>query len=141
MQQRTIKDTISVTGVGLHCGQRISLTVKPAPVNSGIQFVRTDFDQPVQIKTDPYRIQQTVLCTGLVNEDGVTVHTIEHLFAALAGLGIDNIRIELDGPEVPVMDGSASPFIYLLSKAGIQQQQAPKKYIRILKTIRIEDEG
>tara|TARA_B100001094_G_scaffold332970_1_gene407613 strand:+ start:15806 stop:16717 length:912 start_codon:yes stop_codon:yes gene_type:complete len=138
MQQQTIKQSVSVTGIGLHSGKKITLTIKPAPANSGIHFVRVDLPDPVTIKADPFNVQETVLCTGLSNEQGVKIMTIEHLFAAIAGLSLDNLIIEVDADEIPVMDGSSSPFIFLLESAGTQTQNALKKYIKIKKKVRVE---
>jgi UDP-3-O-[3-hydroxymyristoyl] N-acetylglucosamine deacetylase len=114
------------------------MTLRPAAVNSGITFRRVDLDEPVDIPADPLLVGETMLGTTLI-KDGVKVATVEHLLAALAGLGIDNINIDLSAPEVPIMDGSAGPFIFLLQSAGIEEQNAAKRFIRIKKTIRVED--
>ncbi|WP_163935533.1 UDP-3-O-acyl-N-acetylglucosamine deacetylase [Paraferrimonas sp. SM1919] len=137
--QRTVKQIVTVTGVGLHSGEKVNLTIKPAAINSGITLVRTDLSPNVTIAADADLVKETTLCTALVNELGVKVSTIEHLFSALAGLGIDNAIIEVDAPEIPIMDGSASPFVYLLQSVGIESQSAPKKYLKITKPIRVED--
>lgn len=137
--QRTITKPVETIGVGLHSGQRVRLGLKPAPENHGVTLVRTDLSPHVHIDVAASKVQETMLCTGIVDADGVSVFTIEHLFSALAGLGIDNIIIEVDKAEVPVMDGSASPFIYLLESAGIQEQRALKKYIQIQNIVRVED--
>ncbi|WP_025821043.1 UDP-3-O-acyl-N-acetylglucosamine deacetylase [Shewanella marina] len=137
--QRTVKKIVKTTGVGLHSGNKVTLMIKPAPVNSGIVLVRTDVTPHVEIPAKADAVRETTMCTALVNDDGVRISTIEHLFAALAGLGIDNAVIEVDAPEIPIMDGSASPFVFLLQSAGIAEQAAAKKYLRIKRTIRVED--
>ncbi len=137
--QRTVKEMVKTTGVGLHSGNKVTLIVKPAPVNTGIILVRTDLSPAVEIPAVADQVRETTMCTALVNDDGVRISTIEHLFAALAGLGIDNAIIEVDAPEIPIMDGSASPFVFLLQSVGIQEQAAAKKYIKITKPIRVED--
>jgi len=114
------------------------MTLRPAAENAGITFRRVDLDSPVDIPADPRLVGETMLGTTLV-KDGVKVATVEHLMSALAGLGIDNINIDLSAPEVPIMDGSAGPFVFLLQSAGIEEQNAPKKFIRIKKTLRVED--
>ncbi|ABL98570.1 MULTISPECIES: UDP-3-O-acyl-N-acetylglucosamine deacetylase [Shewanella] len=137
--QRTVKEMVKTTGVGLHSGNKVTLTIKPAPINTGIVLMRTDLNPAVAIPAKANMVRETTMCTALVNDEGVRISTIEHLFAALAGLGIDNAVIEVDAPEIPIMDGSASPFVFLLQSAGIQEQSAPKKYLRIKRTVRVED--
>jgi len=137
--QRTVKEMVKTIGVGLHSGNKVTLVVKPAAVNTGIVLVRTDLSPAVEIPAVADQVRETTMCTALVNDDGVRISTIEHLFAALAGLGIDNAIIEVDAPEIPIMDGSASPFVFLLQSVGITEQAAPKKYIKITKPIRVED--
>ncbi|QSX30401.1 UDP-3-O-acyl-N-acetylglucosamine deacetylase [Shewanella cyperi] len=137
--QRTVQNMVKSTGVGLHSGNKVTLTIKPAPINAGITLVRTDLTPAVEIPAKADQVRETTMCTALVNDEGVRISTIEHLFAALAGLGIDNAIIEVDAPEIPIMDGSASPFVFLLQTAGIQEQAAPKKYLRIKRTVRVED--
>ncbi|ACA88778.1 MULTISPECIES: UDP-3-O-acyl-N-acetylglucosamine deacetylase [Shewanella] len=137
--QRTVKEMVKTTGVGLHSGNKVTLSIKPAPVNYGIVLVRTDLEPAVSIPAKADQVRETTMCTALVNDDGVRISTIEHLFAALAGLGIDNALIEVDAPEIPIMDGSASPWVFLLQSVGIQEQSAAKKYLRIKDTIRVED--
>ncbi len=139
LRQRTIKTAIRATGVGLHTGEKVYMTLRPAAVNAGITFRRVDLDKPVDIKADPKLVGETMLGTTLV-KDGVKVATVEHLMAALAGLGIDNLMVDLSAPEVPIMDGSAAPFVFLLQSAGIEEQQAAKRFIRIKKKIRVEDD-
>ncbi|CUB05893.1 UDP-3-O-acyl-N-acetylglucosamine deacetylase [Marinomonas fungiae] len=138
VRQRTLKNIIRATGVGLHSGEKVYLTLKPAPVNTGIVFVRTDLEPPVEILGSAQSVGATNFATAL--RDGeVTVSTVEHLLSAMAGLGVDNCYVELSSSEVPLMDGSASPFVFLLQSAGIEEQEAPKKFIRIKKLIRVED--
>ena len=139
IKQRTLKQSIKVTGVGLHSGNKVTLTLRPAMPNTGVIYCRTDLNPPVTFPANADSVQDTMLCTCLVNDEGVRISTVEHLNAALSGLGIDNIIIEVDAPEIPIMDGSASPFVYLLLDAGIEEQNAAKKFIRIKKTIRVED--
>ena len=138
LRQRTIKTAIRATGVGLHSGRKVYMTLRPAAENSGITFRRVDLDEPVDIPADPRLVGETMLGTTLI-KDGVKVATVEHLMSALAGLGIDNLNVDLSAPEVPIMDGSAGPYIFLLQSAGIEEQNAAKKFIRIRKKIRVED--
>ncbi len=137
-RQRTLKNQITATGVGLHTGQKVYLTLKPAPINYGIVFCRTDLETPVEIKAHPDSVGDTSLSTGLV-KDGVRISTVEHLLSALAGLGIDNACVDVSAPEVPIMDGSAAPFVFLIQSAGITEQNAPKRFLRIKRTVRVED--
>jgi UDP-3-O-[3-hydroxymyristoyl] N-acetylglucosamine deacetylase len=137
--QRTVKEMVKTPGVGWHSGTKVTLTIKPAPVNTGIVLVRTDLTPNVAIAAKADQVRETTMCTALVNDDGVRISTIEHLFAALAGLGIDNAVIEVDAPEIPIMDGSASPWVFLLQSVGIQDQAAAKKYLRIKRPVRVED--
>ncbi|MGB5510931.1 MAG: UDP-3-O-acyl-N-acetylglucosamine deacetylase [Woeseiaceae bacterium] len=138
LRQRTLKTTIRATGVGLHSGQKVFMTLRPAAVNAGITFRRVDLDHPVDVRADPRLVGETMLGTTLIQGD-VRVATVEHLMSALAGLGIDNVYVDLSAPEVPIMDGSAGPFVFLLQSAGIEEQNAAKKFIRIKKTVRVED--
>jgi UDP-3-O-[3-hydroxymyristoyl] N-acetylglucosamine deacetylase len=138
LRQRTIKTAIRATGVGLHSGRKVYMTLRPGAENSGITFRRVDLDEPVDIPADPRLVGETMLGTTLI-KDGVKVATVEHLMSALAGLGIDNLNVDLSAPEVPIMDGSAGPYIFLLQSAGIEEQNAAKKFIRIRKKIRVED--
>lgn len=138
-KQRTIKNVIRATGVGMHNGRKVVMTLRPAPVNTGIVFRRVDLDPIVSLKAVPERVGDTALSTTLIAEDGTRIATIEHLMSALAGLGIDNLYVDLDAPEVPIMDGSAGPFVFLLQSAGIAEQPAPKRYIRILKPLEMHD--
>lgn len=139
IRQRTLKEIVKTTGVGLHSGRKVTLTLRPAAANTGIIYRRTDVNPPVDFPADPASVRDTMLCTALVNDEGVRISTVEHLNAALAGMGIDNIIVEVDAPEIPIMDGSASPFVYLLQQAGIEMQNVPKRFIRIKKSVRFED--
>ncbi|MGQ0285759.1 UDP-3-O-acyl-N-acetylglucosamine deacetylase [Pasteurellaceae bacterium 22721_9_1] len=139
IKQRTLKQSVKVTGVGLHSGNKVTLNLRPAAVNTGIVYCRTDLNPAVVFPADAKAVRDTMLCTCLINDDGVRISTVEHLNAALAGLGIDNLIIEVDAPEIPIMDGSASPFVYLLLDAGIEEQNASKKFIRVKQKIRVED--
>ncbi len=139
IKQRTLKNTIRATGVGLHSGDKVYLTLHPAEPNSGICFRRVDLDEPVTIIATPGNVGETMLSTTLV-KDKVKVATIEHLLSAFAGLGIDNAIVDVSAAEVPIMDGSAGPFVFLLQSAGVQEQDSPKQYIRIKKRILVEDD-
>ena len=139
IRQRTLKSIVQMTGVGLHSGRKVTLTLRPAAANTGVIYRRTDLNPPVDFPADPESVRDTMLCTALVNDEGVRISTVEHLNAALAGMGIDNVVIEVDAPEIPIMDGSASPFVYLLQSAGIEELNTAKKFIRIKKPVRIED--
>ncbi|MDO4640607.1 MAG: UDP-3-O-acyl-N-acetylglucosamine deacetylase [Neisseria sp.] len=143
MLQRTLAASVRATGVGLHSGERVSLTLHPAPENSGIAFRRTDLqgEQGEIIKLSPYLINDTRLSSTVVTEQGVRVGTIEHIMSALAAYGVDNTLIELNAPEIPIMDGSSLPFIYLLQDAGIVDQKAQKKFLRILKEVEVREQG
>ncbi|WP_419835630.1 UDP-3-O-acyl-N-acetylglucosamine deacetylase [Endozoicomonas atrinae] len=138
IRQRTLKNIIRATGVGLHSGEKVYLTLKPAPVDTGIIFCRTDLDPVVEIPAHALNVGQTTLCTSL-HKDGIRIDTVEHLLSALAGLGIDNAYVEVSAHEVPIMDGSAGPFVFLLQSAGIQEQNAPKKFIRIKEDVTVTD--
>jgi UDP-3-O-[3-hydroxymyristoyl] N-acetylglucosamine deacetylase len=137
-QQRTLQNTIRATGVGLHSGEKVYLTLRPAPVDTGIVFRRVDLEPVVEIAARADYVTETMLCTGL-SHDGGKAMTVEHLMSALAGLGVDNIYIDLSAPEVPIMDGSSGPFVFLLQSAGIVEQRAPKRFIRILKPVEVRD--
>ena len=140
IKQCTIKESVSALGVGLHKGKKVRLTLRPAPANTGIIFRRVDLDPVVDIPATPEAVGETTLCTCLVNEQGVQVSTVEHLLAAVSSLGIDNLIVEVDSPEIPIMDGSALPFVYLLQSVGISVSNVAKRFIKITKPIRI-DEG
>ncbi|GAA04996.1 MULTISPECIES: UDP-3-O-acyl-N-acetylglucosamine deacetylase [Photobacterium] len=139
IRQRTLKSIVQTTGVGLHSGRKVTLTLRPAAANTGVIYRRTDLNPPVDFPANADSVRDTMLCTALVNEEGVRISTVEHLNAALAGMGIDNVIIEVNAPEIPIMDGSASPFIYLLQSAGIETLNTPKRFLRIKKPVRIED--
>ncbi|MCP5143802.1 MAG: UDP-3-O-acyl-N-acetylglucosamine deacetylase [Gammaproteobacteria bacterium] len=136
--QQTLRNVIRATGVGLHTGKKVLLTLRPAPANVGIVFRRVDLDPAVEIAARAENVGDTNLCTSLVFDD-VRVSTVEHLLSAFAGLGIDNAYVELSAPEVPIMDGSAGPFVFLIQSAGIEAQNARKQFIRIKKPVTIED--
>ncbi|WP_444677304.1 UDP-3-O-acyl-N-acetylglucosamine deacetylase [Halomonas sp. E19] len=140
IRQRTLQNTIRATGVGLHSGKKVYLTLRPAPVNTGIVFVRTDLEPEVLIPANASLVTDTTLCTAL-SKDGVKVATVEHLMSALAGLGIDNVYVDLSAPEVPIMDGSAGPFVFLIQSAGIAEQEAAKKFIRIKREVVVQENG
>ena len=137
-QQRTLQNMIRATGVGLHSGEKVYLTLRPAPVDTGIVFRRVDLDPVVEIPARADYVTETMLCTGL-SHDGGKAMTVEHLMSALAGLGVDNVYIELSAPEVPIMDGSSGPFVFLLQSAGVVEQNAPKRFIRILKPVEVRE--
>ena len=139
IRQRTLKEIVKTTGVGLHSGRKVTLTLRPAATNTGVIYRRTDLEPAVDFPADANSVRDTMLCTALVNDEGVRISTVEHLNAALAGMGIDNIIIEVDAPEIPIMEGSGSPFEYLLQSAGIEVQDAAKRFIRIKKPVRVED--
>ncbi|MFL0806178.1 MAG: UDP-3-O-acyl-N-acetylglucosamine deacetylase [Oceanobacter sp.] len=136
--QRTLKNVIRATGVGLHSGEKVYLTLKPAPVDTGIIFRRTDLDPVVDIKADAMNVGETTMSTTLGHGEA-KVDTVEHLLSAMAGLGIDNAMVEVSAQEVPIMDGSSGPFIFLLQSAGILEQQAAKRFIRIKKRVEVTD--
>jgi UDP-3-O-[3-hydroxymyristoyl] N-acetylglucosamine deacetylase len=139
IKQRTIAKSISSIGVGLHKGEKVTLTLRPAPDNTGIVFRRVDLNPAVDFKIRPELVGDTVMCTCLIDDNGIRLSTTEHLMAAIAGLGIDNLLIEVDAAEIPIMDGSANPFVYLLLEAGVVEQKQAKKFIRIKKPVRVED--
>ena len=138
LKQRTLKKAISATGVGLHNGEKVTLTLRPAAPNTGIIFTRVDLPQPNQIAATAQAVHDTRLCSAL-EANGARVATVEHIMSALAGLGIDNIYIDVNAPEIPIMDGSSGPFVFLLQEAGIAEQAAAKKFIRIKKTIEVRE--
>ncbi len=139
LRQRTLKNPIRATGVGLHTGHKVYMTLRPAAANTGIVFVRTDLQPAVTIKAEAFLVGETTLATTLV-QDGVRVQTVEHLLSAIAGLGIDNVQVELSADEVPIMDGSAGPFVFLLQSAGIQELNAPKRLIRVKRPIQVSED-
>jgi len=135
--QRTLKSSIRTTGIGLHSGKKVELILTPAPVDTGVVFTRSDIKGSPSIKATPLNVGDAVLNTTLINEHGVKVSTIEHLMSALAGMGVDNLYVSLTAEEVPIMDGSASPFLYLIQSAGIEEQSAYKKFIKIKRKIEV----
>ena len=136
--QRTIKTSIQATGVGLHTGRKVRLLIRPAQTDTGVVFRRVDLDPVVDVPAKALHVGETRLSSCLV-QGGARVYTVEHLMSALAGLGIDNAYIDIDGPEVPIMDGSAAPFVFLLQGAGIEVQAAPKRFIRMKSPIEVRD--
>ncbi len=139
LKQRTLKNAIRATGVGLHTGRKVFMTLRPAADNTGIVFRRVDLDPPVDIPADSKIVGETMLGTTLIQGE-VKVATVEHLMSAFAGLGIDNAFVDLSAPEVPIMDGSAAPFVFLLQSAGVTEQTSAKKFLRILKPVRVEQD-
>jgi len=138
IRQRTLKNTIRATGIGLHTGEKVYLTLRPAPVNTGIVFCRTDLDPVVEILAQACNVGDTTLSTALESGD-TKISTVEHLLSAMAGLGIDNAYVDLSAPEVPIMDGSAGPFVFLIQSAGIEEQTALKQFIRIKREVTVTD--
>ncbi len=138
LRQRTLKNSIRATGVGLHSGQKVFMSLLPAGPDTGIIFRRVDLEKPVEIRAYATNVGATELASTLV-QDGVRVATVEHLLSAIAGLGIDNCVVELSAPEVPIMDGSSGPFVFLIQSAGIQEQDAPKRFIRIKQPLQVQD--
>ena len=138
LKQRTLKSAIRTTGVGLHTGQKVEMCLRPAQPDTGIVFRRVDLHEPVDVPADALLVSDTRLCS-LIEKDGVKVATIEHLMSAFCGLGVDNAYVDLNGSEVPIMDGSAGPFVYLIQSAGISEQPAAKKFLRIKRAVRVED--
>jgi UDP-3-O-[3-hydroxymyristoyl] N-acetylglucosamine deacetylase len=138
VKQRTLKNMVQATGVGLHTGDKVLLTLRPAPANHGIVFHRVDLKPVAKLRAEALAVHDTRLSTCL-EADGGRVATIEHLMSAFAGLGIDNAIVELNSSEVPIMDGSSGTFIFLIQSAGIEEQTAAKKFIRILKTVEVKD--
>ena len=138
LRQRTLKSLVSATGVGLHTGQKVRLTMRPAQPDTGIVFRRTDLARPAEVPARADLVGETRLCSALVSGE-VRIYTIEHLMSALYGLGVDNAYVDLDGPEVPIMDGSAAPFVLLLQQAGIEEQPVPKRFLRVKKRVEARD--
>ena len=138
IRQRTLKNVIRATGVGLHTGEKVFLTLRPAAVNTGIVFRRIDLEPVVDVKASLDNVSSTRMSTTL-ERDGVRISTVEHLMAAFAGLGIDNVFVDLTAAEVPIMDGSAGPFVFLIESAGVEEQRAPKQFIRIKQSVEISD--
>lgn len=140
IKQRTLKNVIRATGIGLHTGEKVYLTLRPAAPDTGVVFRRIDLEQPAEIMATAENVSDTTLSTTLSNGD-VRVSTVEHLLSAMAGLGIDNAYVDLSAAEVPIMDGSSGPFVFLLQSAGIVEQEAPKRFIRIIKPVIIESDN
>ena len=138
MKQRTLKESVRATGIGLHGGEKVYMTLRPAPANTGIVFRRIDLAEPVDIPAAALNVTETMLGTTLEHQ-GARVGTVEHLLSAMAGLGIDNAFVELTAAEVPILDGSAAPFVFLLQSAGIEEQVAPKRFVRILENIEVTE--
>lgn len=138
LRQRTLKSLISASGVGLHTGQKVRITLRPAPVDTGVVFRRVDLASPVDIPAHAALVGETRLASCLVR-DNVKVHTVEHLMSALGGLGVDNAYVDLDAPELPIMDGSASPYVLLIQQAGIEEQAAAKKFLRVMRRVEVKD--
>ena len=136
--QKTLANVIRAKGIGLHTGKQIELTMRPAPANTGICFRRIDLQPPVEIPARLDQVGDTRLSTSLI-KDGIRVSTVEHLLSALSGIGIDNAIIDLNGEEVPIMDGSAGPFVFLIQSAGVVDQAEPKRYLRVLRSISVQD--
>jgi UDP-3-O-[3-hydroxymyristoyl] N-acetylglucosamine deacetylase len=142
IRQRTLKNVIRATGVGLHTGEKVLLTLRPAAADNGIVFRRVDLAEPVEIKACPENVGDTQLSTTLSTRSPlgtVKISTVEHLLSAFAGLGIDNAYVDLSAPEVPIMDGSAGPFVFLIQSAGVEEQNAPKRFIRIRRKVEVQD--
>jgi UDP-3-O-[3-hydroxymyristoyl] N-acetylglucosamine deacetylase len=141
LRQRTLKRIARTVGIGLHSGTKVELVLRPAAADAGIVFHRVDLDPPVSIAASALAVGDTRMAST-IESDGVRVATVEHLMSAMAGLGIDNCHIDVDAPEIPIMDGSAASFVFLLQSAGIEEQGAPKRFVRVLKTIEVrEGEG
>lgn len=140
IRQRTLKSSIHASGVGLHSGEQVFLVLRPSNPDTGIVFRRTDLNPVVEIQARADNVSDTMLSTTLTDA-GARVSTVEHLLSALAGLGVDNVCVEVSAPEIPIMDGSAAPFVFLLQSAGIVEQDAPKKFVRVKKTVSVEQDG
>jgi UDP-3-O-[3-hydroxymyristoyl] N-acetylglucosamine deacetylase len=138
LRQRTLKSLIRASGVGLHTGQKVRIALRPAPPDTGVVFRRIDLASPVDLPARADLVGEVKLCSGLVKGDA-KVYTVEHLMSALSGLGIDNVFVDLDAPELPIMDGSASPFVLLLQQAGIEEQAAAKKFLKVRKTVEVRE--
>lgn len=138
IMQRTLKTLVRTTGVGLHTGCKVEMTLRPARAGTGIVFRRLDVEPPVELRVSPELVTDTRLCTA-IERDGVKIATVEHLMSALAGLGVDNVYVDLTGPEVPILDGSAAPFVFLIQSAGLEEQAAPRRHILVKRTVRVEE--
>ncbi len=138
LKQRTLNSLVRATGVGLHSGEKVTVVLRPAIPGTGVVFHRIDLTPPVEIKADPYAVGDTRMASCL-EKDGTRLATVEHLMSALAGLGIDNLHVEVDAEELPIMDGSAAPFVFLLQSAGIVEQNAPKRFLRVKKIVEVRE--
>jgi UDP-3-O-[3-hydroxymyristoyl] N-acetylglucosamine deacetylase len=138
LRQRTLKSLVSASGVGLHTGKKVRITLRPAPVDTGVVFRRVDLASPVDIPARAELVGEARLASTLIKGD-VKVQTVEHLMSAFGGLGVDNAYVDLDAPELPIMDGSASPFVLLIQQAGIEEQNAPKKFLRVTRRVEVKD--
>jgi UDP-3-O-[3-hydroxymyristoyl] N-acetylglucosamine deacetylase len=138
LRQRTLKSLVSASGVGLHTGQKVRITLRPAPVDTGVVFRRVDLPAPVDIPARAELVGEARLASTLIKGD-VKIQTVEHLMSALGGLGVDNAYVDIDAPELPIMDGSASPFVLLIQQAGIEEQAAPKKFLRVTRRVEVKD--
>jgi UDP-3-O-[3-hydroxymyristoyl] N-acetylglucosamine deacetylase len=138
LRQRTLKSLIGASGVGLHTGQKVKMTLRPAPSDTGIVFRRIDLASPIDVPARAELVGDTRMASCLVR-DGVRVSTVEHLMSALSGLGVDNAYVDLDAPELPIMDGSASPFVLLIQQAGIEEQAAPKRFLRVMRRVEVRN--
>jgi UDP-3-O-[3-hydroxymyristoyl] N-acetylglucosamine deacetylase len=138
VRQRTLKQSVRATGIGLHSGQKVYMTLRPAPAHTGVVFRRVDLDPIADVRADALLVTETTLGTTLTHGEA-KVATVEHLLSALAGLGVDNLFVELSAPEVPIMDGSAAPFVFLLQSAGIEEQNAAKRFVRVTRAIEVKD--
>ncbi|MDA8816200.1 UDP-3-O-acyl-N-acetylglucosamine deacetylase [Gammaproteobacteria bacterium] len=136
LKQRTLRNPIKAVGIGLHTGKNITMELLPADINTGINFIRNDVDEALLIPAIAENVGDTSLSTALIKDD-IKISTIEHLLSAIAGLGVDNCIIKVDGPEVPIMDGSSSPFVFLIQSAGLEDQNALKKFIKVKKEITV----
>lgn len=139
IRQRTLKSIVKATGVGLHGGRKVQLVLRPAAPDTGVVFHRVDLDPPVDLPADPYSVCDTRMCSGL-ERSGTKVGTVEHLMSAVAGLGIDNLHVDVDAPEIPILDGSAGPFVFLLQSAGIEEQKTPKRFLRVKKPVEYRED-
>src|SRR4051812_49180977 len=138
LRQRSLKSLVKASGVGLHTGEKVRMTLRPAPPETGVVFRRVDLASPVDVPARAELVGEARLASTLVLGD-VKIHTVEHLMSALGGLGVDNVYVDLDAPELPIMDGSASPFVLLIQQAGIEQQAAPKRFLKVRKTVEVRE--
>ncbi len=138
LKQRTLKTMVRATGVGLHSGHKVIMSLRPAAPDTGIVFRRVDLDPPKDLRADPFGVGDTRLASCL-EMDGVRIGTVEHLMSALCGLGVDNVYVDVDAPELPIMDGSAGPFVFLIQSAGIEEQAPAKRFVRVKKLVEVSD--